>query len=377
MSTLVAKTLRLLVGIFAFIGLTYISGMDYRQGQEMFFILGGIIIFSLVLDNIWLTLFLWLSVFLFTLGRFQFGFNYIVNLLIGSAVYYVTKINYKKKHVDFYLNCVLWLLAINLIMMALQLCGLDFMFLMKHAKNTGESMLVNNNDPVGFMGFKAAVGVLCAMAIPIIASRGKLYHIAMSLGLFVPLYLTKSSVCVAGGVIGFLFILWHKTSRKAFFTTLLSLFLLATAYVVKVDMPMGHMPTRTNQWKLVVHDCTIHPILGWGLDSFRNMTEKKKHVYAMNPNDGSNGIDYWDNAHNLYIQMWFEWGLIALLLLIGYIRQCSIWFKSAIKEPNTLAITGSLIVFFIVSMAQFPMFLARAACFIIPLFALYEIQTRE
>ena len=100
----------------------------------------------------------------------------------------------------------------------------------------------------------------------------------------------------------------------------------------------------------------------------------------MNPIKDNKGVihmQYWDNAHNLYVQLAFEWGFLALLLLGGYIRQLVLWFNNAIKDRNTVALMGFVLVFFIVNIAQFPLFLARVACFCIPLLALTEIQIRD
>ena len=375
----VLKTLRLFIGISVFIGITQMVGVDYRQSQEMFYMLMGIILFGLILDNIWLTLFLWISVYLFTLSKFAVGFNYVVNIWLGCTIYYLTKLSFKRKHIDFYLNCVLWLVAINLLMAVLQCFGLDFVFWAKEITAEGATRLIDNNDPSGFMGYKAALGILCAMAIPILGTRGHKWSIPMALTMFVPIYISRASICMVGGIIGLLFVLWYRIDKRIWVSSVVGLALLGGLYVAKVDMPMGHMDTRTNQWKLALRDCTIHPVLGWGIDSFRNITEKKKHIYAMNYTQKGNAqhFDYWDNAHNLYIQLWFEWGILGLLCLIGYIRQCVIWFGRSVKDPNTLAVTSAMLVFYIVSIAQFPMFLARTACFIIPMFALAEIAWRE
>jgi len=152
-----------------------------------------------------------------------------------------------------------------------------------------------------------------------------------------------------------------------------------TLYVVKVDMPMGMMPTRLGLWKLSLRDTMAHPITGWGLDSFRTRTEWKPHVYAINATRvGDNvHVDLWDNPHSLYVSLPFEWGWISILLLIGYLRQLVIWFQKSEKEPNTIALMGFMVSLMIVNAAQFPMFLARSACYIVPMAAIYEIQTRS
>ena len=129
----------------------------------------------------------------------------------------------------------------------------------------------------------------------------------------------------------------------------------------------------------------IHPITGWGLDSFRNGTGEpggEKHVYAMQTHaqivsgrPKELHLAIWDNPHNLYISLFYEWGVFGLIFLGGYIRFLALRFKNAIKTPNLLALTGFIIVFFVTSLAYFPIFLARMAIFIVPCFALFEIES--
>jgi len=229
------------------------------------------------------------------------------------------------------------------------------------------------------MGFKACMGVLMALGIPLLATRQHKWAIPMACLLFVPIYLSKSSICIAGGITGLLFVLWFRLSKGLWFGVLGSLCVLGGFYVKFVDMPMGTFMDRIHLWKNVLHDCVIHPWQGWGLDSFRHMTAQKEHLYAMNAQKTSVGmyVNIWDNPHNIYISLFFEWGIIGLLLLGGYLRDMAIKFKNRMKDSQTLALTGFMIVFFIVSVAQFPMFLARTACFLIPAFALWECQLEE
>lgn len=373
------KVIRSLLVMLVFIPVVYFQGVDARQAQEMFLLLGGMLVFSLFLDNIWLSMLMIWTIFSFILTGCKFGNNYLTNIFIGCVLYYCTKHSFKKEHIDFYLNAILWLVVANLIMMFLQLTGYDFMYQLVIRKQGVIEGYVNNFDPGGLMGYKAAMGCLMALAVPILASRTHKWAIPMSLLLFVPLYISKSSICVGGAVIALMFVLWYKIPKRIWVLTASAMVILATLYVVKVDMPMGTLTTRFSQWKNVMHDAKVYPITGWGLDSFRNVTDKKKHVYAMNPTikDGKvTHADFWDNAHNLYIQGFFEFGLIFFVIIIGYGRDMATWFNRAVKEPNTLALAGFVLTFLIVSIAQFPIYLARLACVIIPMAALAEIQMR-
>lgn len=138
---------------------------------------------------------------------------------------------------------------------------------------------------------------------------------------------------------------------------------------------MGMMGTRPKMWKVVMRDAVKRPVTGYGLDSFRNFTatQRKQYCEAINKTSVGWHLTTWDNPHNLLITLAFEFGLlITWVLLGGYLRDYFIAYRRAIKTPNTLATTGFLLVFFLVSLAQFPICLAALAVFIIPMFALAE-----
>jgi len=123
------------------------------------------------------------------------------------------------------------------------------------------------------------------------------------------------------------------------------------------------------------------------LDSYRNVISgenifgkrwDKSFEYIINPEKIGNWVkvNKWDNPHNLVISLLFEFGLFGLVFLIGYLRQLSIWFRRAVKEPNTIALAGFLIGVLIISMGHFPLFLARIVVFVIPCAALLEINLK-
>lgn len=272
--------------------------------------------------------------------------------------------------------------------MGVQLSGLDWIF--KQRIDTVEGFMgwQRHHTAAGFMGFKACMGMLMAFGIPLIASKPYKWAIPLSCVLFVPIWLSESSICILAGAMGLLFVLWYKISpflkrrQKLAVYGLLCLLLMGSAiiYAFKVDSTPTSIDLRLVAWRGVLEDTVIHPVTGWGLDSFANVTEKKKHLYMLNPiktPEGNVHMEFMDNPHNLYISLMFEWGIFGLIFLIGYLRQCRIWFMRAVKEPNTIALAGFGLVVIIVSIAQFPMFLARMVALIVPMAALFEIQCRE
>ena len=361
------KIIRYFVIAFTFLCLVSIIGMRLREAQQFFMMMGIIVIFGLLLRNVWLTLFLWWTVFLYAFFRFNGGHIYIANVFYGCVLFYLVKVAFEKKHINFFINAVLWLAVLNILFICVQILGYDFIY---------KTPLGNPNiSPIAFMGNKGIVSILMVLAIPLLATRSP-KSLWLSFSLFIPIFLCRGRINIIAGAIVLLFILFFKIRRIWWICLVVILLISAVGYFVLVHPPADE---RFNQWKLVLQDCMIYPVSGWGLDSYRNMTIKKPHIYAMNNPRIINGkpfYPWWDNPHNLYISLFFEWGVIGLIILGGYLRQSGIYFKNAVKEPNTLALAGFMLVVFIVSIAHFPMFLARCVVLIIPAASLFEIQCK-
>jgi len=380
------KIIRCIIVAILFIALFNIQGISSnREAHQQMMMLAIIVLSGLMLKNIWVTLFLWWTVFLYSFFKFETGSLYLSNIFFGSVLYLIVKTAFKKEHIDFFINGILWFTVANILFMTLQICKFDFMY-DKVSYLHGIKQLFENTKPSGFMGHISLMGVLMALSIPLLATRRSKWAIAGSLGLFVPLYLSKASLCVLMGLIGFIFVLWFRMPKRIWFISIIILAIMGSLYLKFVDKPET---PRIWLWKRVLRDCMLHPITGWGLDSFRNTTSYKDFKYQAQKEVFVNldefhrdvkvnkvtYIQYWDNPHNLYVSLFFEFGLIGLFLLIAYFRQCTIRLKNAIKYPNTIALAGFLLVFLGVSIGHFPIFLARFAVIIVPCIALFEVST--
>lgn len=368
----VSKVLRVGISILVFMSLITVVGMKTREAHQFFYMLSVMALFGLVIRNVWVSCFLWWSIFLYVYYRFNIGGVYLQNIFIGCVLYYLTKLSYKKEHINYYINAVLWMVVVNLGYSIFQILGKDFIY----ADMCGVK---------GFMGAEAYYGVLIALAIPLVATRRWKLAIPLSLALFYPLCMSRSSTNVLMGGIGFLFALWFKIRNSyyvyRFRNVIIALSIVGVVagtglYIRKVDKPDI---ARFDVWYLAMRDGMVHPVTGWGMDSFRQATKKKQHIYAIKTEnkEGKMHIDWWDNPHNLYVSLFFEWGILGWILLLGYLRQCAVWFIRAEKDANTVGIAGVGIVLLLVSFAHFPLFLGRFVVFLIPLGAMLEIQTRE
>ena len=79
-------------------------GIKEREVQQWGFMLGLMVIFGLLLRNIWLTLFLGWTVFLFAFFKFEIGLIYVTNIFFGCLLYYLVKVVFKKEHINFFIN---------------------------------------------------------------------------------------------------------------------------------------------------------------------------------------------------------------------------------------------------------------------------------
>jgi hypothetical protein len=370
-----AKIMRLLISAFLFLGMTCIINMPLRESHLVIFGMGLVVLFSLFIPNIWLTLFMWLTVALFAYYGYQ-GIEYVICSFLGCLLYMLVRISFKRDHVEHYINLFLWFVVVNITMMIFQALGMDLIYTQQiTTAGTTQISYMKNFEFIGFMGNNACMGILIAFAIPILAMR----KIWLGLIMFIPLYFSKSSICYAAGVVSMIFVLYHKVDRKALIGITLALLVVGFSYIKFVDMPMGMMGSRIELWKVCVRDAMIHPISGWGLDSFRNELPHKPFVYSRDVQLVKKQLSaaVWDNPHNLYVSLFYEWGIFGLVILFGLIREATIRFRRSIKTIQVVGLFGVIITLLIVSTAQFPMFLARMIVIIIPMFALYEIITEK
>lgn len=375
-----------IVGLL-FLSVANLQGLtDNREAQQIVFMLTLVSLFSLLVKNIWVTLFILWTVFLYSFFKFASGSIYLSNIFLGSVLYYLTKAGFKREHVDFFINGFLWFMFLNIAYCSAQVLGFDFMF-SKILYNEGFVSYGKNITPNGFMGSQSIMATLTAFAVPLLATRGTAWAWIGSAGLLSLLVLFKTSLCFLAGVGGLLFVFYYKLPRKIWLGLVLLSVLTGLGYMQRIDK-LG--TERFVQWHKVLSDWKVHPITGWGLDSFANETPTKDFRYAQDIDeypyhkepDGTEyenikWIKWWDNPHNLYISLLYEFGAIGLFLFSGYMRQNFMRFKVSIKDKNTVGLMGFILVFLGVSAGHFPIFLARTAILIIPVFALYENMTEE
>ena len=114
-------------------------------------------------------------------------------------------------------------------------------------------------------------------------------------------------------------------------------------------------------WKKLISDgIKIRTFVGKGLNFFSNLYIVDK------------GGTHWREAHNDYLQMILELGLIGFVLFSGWIISRFVVFFREKRDNRQIAIASCLVSFLICAMALFPMRLAQLSFYAIALLACLE-----
>lgn len=384
-----------MIGFILSVPLAYNIGIEnLREFQENFFKLFGIVLISLFLGNIWITAFLILNVVLLNYGGGTVGYSQVINVFIGAIIFLVSRAYFSRNKFQDLYRVFLWIAVLNIIWMTLQIFGIDPIYIGQDA--SGQALVTETfTNNIGLFGIKMANGIFMALIIPILAS----VNIWLAPFMLVPLYFCRSSAVALAIFVSTSFFLYQ--TRKRLFIWFVAFGILAgSAYVIYdlKDDPET-FKSRFPVWHSALKYSLSQP-QGYGPDSYRNTNkvktfvfvgdEKYRHAIAIkqqNSNDllfkyydPDNGrmennyknivpkqVNYWDNPHNEYLQMLFEYGFLGLFILIGFMREIFFRFKYSTKDEELIVITSCLIVYFVCGICHFPIHLARLGC-LFPIF---------
>ncbi len=389
-----------------------------REAQEAFFQYGAICILAFFIGNFWIGAFIVWNVILYVLAGAQVGSMQVLNITFGSALFMFSRFYFKSNRFSDYYKPILWLSVITICFMSLQLFGIDPVF--RGAINGGGVLDSGFSDPVGIFCIKMANGIFLMCALPMVAAVSPL----LAPLFFIPIYLSESSSVGLALAIVTLFYVYHQhriiivrgLKIPLFLILLIALPITGGLYIAK---DLKHDPltfkSRFPSWHMAVHMAFNEPITGYGPDSFRNLNNLKRFrlrtdglyrpmiqqeidannsafkFYSPTNNDlevmdmtaevlrnggfpeglprnnkGNVEINLWDNPHNLFINVFFQYGLVGLLLLFGLLREMYFRFKHSIKDKELVVLASIILVFLISSLTHFPLELARTA-YIFPL----------
>lgn len=394
---------------FMFLPLVYMSfsqGVDsLRNTQERAFQYAIILMTATFIGNIWIGLFLAWNVFTFIYAGQVTGQAQLMNVLFGSLLFLFSKNFFSEENFNQYKKYILYIIIMNTVWMTAQRFGVDLIF----SPQTNGGVLVPGplKDDLGFFGIKMANGIFNTMALPILAS----VNIWLAPLLLIPIYLCQSSsVMLAVGVTG-LFYTYHL-HRKAFIALLLAIPVGLIAYVsldLKTDPKTfnSRFPVWASAAQFTLRNANgFNGLVGYGPDSYRNKNRLKDFRFVgdnhynhgilrelpdgnmefkyflldnspqkmeelignfKNTNLARGEFDEWDNPHNEYVNLLFQYGIVGVLLLGGLVSEMCIRFKHAPKTKALITVTACLLVYFVTSLTHFPVELARVG-YLFPIF---------
>ena len=365
------------------------GAVNMRGFQELYWQLAVMGLIVLFCNNIWLVAFFWYNILLLALNGGEIGAPYVQNIFLGIMLFSVMRRYFKYFRAEIELKPIAWLVILTSFWMLLQLLRIDPLF--NPAPNPTTDGPLGPVDFVGVFGLKAINAMFLAIALPFIAC----INVFIAPLLFIPMYLSQSGAAIAAGAVGYLFYLFFM--HKKLFKIMTPIILIAAiGFVLAKDFKDApHMYTaRFGIWHAGVKYGMQRP-MGYGPDSWRNITKHKDFIFMGGQDqkpaiafhiEGDNYqfnyyspdssqtipteerppmVNHWDNAHNEYIQLFFEYGFLGLFLLGGLVREIYTRFRFAIKSKELVFLTATLVVIMVVSLGQFPFHLARIG-FLIP-----------
>lgn len=366
-----------------------------RISQQQFYQVIAIALFAIfLLQNLYLALFLLWNISLYAYFEFATPVGTVLlTVLSGCLIYEAVYRVINHENIKILFGFMIWFCLFNMVYMTMQAFGWELLF--KEFTRPGYQ-----SQMLGFMGLKAITGMFFAMCIPFFAFK----YPKLSLGLFIPLYVSECSSAMVAGIVAYLWQLWF-ISRKWFFIMLGVLAIGGGLYSYN-DSHAGMFTDRINMWKVVLRDAVTKPVIGWGPDSFRSITPDKQFLYWKNNRTLETGkidvrdtiefehtgkydlnkyghfmnetdsINPWDNPHNEYVQLFVEFGIVGVVLL-GLLA----WdIKRRFDSINVylIPLVGFFLAVLIMSIGQFPFHLARVG-FYIPIFlgCYYKLTERN
>lgn len=341
----------------------FLPGQLSYGPQEAFFQYGTMALFALSLfvpakrkvSNLGLALIFAYAILHTVLFSYTETSRYaLLNVFFGVVLLKITaeRISFNMK---LFGGLLLGFCAWNLALIALQQANIDPIYSSVHPEN------MTQVDVVGFLGSRFCLGILGALALPFVYS----YKKWCALCLLPLLYYSKSSSCVIAFFVSFMVVVWfwHKS---IFWPLLIASLIAACFYVFRIDMPSGEFGKRLSVWTAGINILKNKMWFGYGLGVWKEL-----HFVGI---QGNGQPEEWAWAHNEYMQLWFEQGVIGMGLLFFYFKNL---FKYFYLDNDGVIILSAFVGLLIVSFFHFPFHLGKFAGLCVFVLALIEANRAE
>ncbi len=323
--------------------------------------------------NKWISLFIGWSVLLFFMGKGFIindvnaiptyninilGLLNIINIVLIGVFYYV--LHSIKLNTKLIYKTLCFIAIFHAVYVILQKCQLDQFFYSISLHSTDGSPKIS--WPVSTWANEALCSWCITLCSPFFLAFKELRFKIGYFVCFVSVLLTGCSAGIIGFILGFLFWLWHK-NRRLTIVIILSLLLIGGILTYNGKLSYYLQDThRIKVWAKAIEIWRDRPITGWGVGSFRALFWERAPEFRT---DG-----HWAQAHNEYLQVLFETGIIGLGIVFGLIFTTALsYFR---KRRGLIPLTCLLIGAFI-SIFSFPFHTSMGAIIILAL-TLYERQ---
>lgn len=318
--------------------------------------------------NKWLASFILWSLFLFFLGKnliindYEYPITYringiallnIINIVLIGIFYLV--LHYIKLDKKIIYKTLCFVAVFQSVYIILQKFGIDQFFL--HLTGTYGAV---ERWPVGTWANEAVCSWCIVLCSPFFLFFKDLRFKIGYFICFAALLCTKVTMGILGFILGFLFWLWHKSKKT---TLVVILILLLMGGILNTNGRFNYYLQDTHRikvWTKVIEIWKERPITGWGVGSFRTLFWERAPEFRT---DG-----HWAQAHNEYLQVLFEEGIIGLGIILGLIFTTMLSFVR--KQRGLIPLTCLVIASFI-SIFSFPLHTSQGAIIILAL-VLYE-----
>ena len=271
--------------------------------------------------NIWLKLFI-----VWTIIRTGMNYNSVSHATLMYIFLYILLLQtavdkLKKDYLPMILNSICFIALLQTTMVILNYYGVWFLILPKGAEgNVLPSILEmrpgsGHYITTGFLSNINMSGAFLALCLPAFFRKRWLWFIPL---IFVGVYLSHSlgGIVPAWFALG-AFILWkvYGTNKTVFFA-LIGMALTYIFYLIfKENSPLYNI-IRYKVWgEIWEHIVPKKPIVGWGVGSFKQFFPVIHKFMIKSPY----AIERWTSAHNEYLQLLVEQGVIGLGLILGYL----------------------------------------------------------
>lgn len=366
----------------------YVAGiLDTRIVQERYFQAACMLVGSLFFGNLWLTLFMFLNIALFVFHGGIVGSSQVLSIFLTGILFACSRNFFSTREFSKYAKVLYTLAFLSLFMMVFQVFGVDPIQTVISSDGQIQGTQAQNRLS-GLFLLTAFNGIFLALVMALMTFLVSW----VGLLLVIPILFCKSSAAMLGAGVVFLFFIYYNFKR--FFIPAIIVSILAGGLYLYKDSQDDSLTfkSRFENWHLFIRKSLEYPI-GYGPDSFRNFNKNKNFVfvadedynpiirqkltqekdvlmyYSANPSKKierfkgrmPKHIGDWQEAHNEFIELFFQYGILGVLILIGLCRELYDRFVLSDKSKEVLALFVCLCVYFAVSTTQFPFHLARLA----------------